>query len=106
MRRHGFPDARYKAALRAFPNLVPDGDDAPGAAVSREAVQWFAAQWPGRSFMAVGMNDPVMGIDAMLDLRKSIRGCPEPLRIDDGGHFLQEHGERIAHAALAHWGGA
>ena len=101
-----FPDARYKAALRAFPNLVPDGDDAPGAAVSREAVQWFAAQWPGRSFMAVGMKDPVMGIDAMLDLRKSIRGCPEPLRIDDGGHFVQEHGERIAHAALAHWGGA
>ena len=54
-----FPDARYKAALRAFPNLVPDGDDAPGAAVSREAMQWF-----------------------------------------------QEHGERIAHAALVHWGGA
>ena len=101
-----FPDARYKAALRAFPNLVPDGDNAPGAAVSREALQWFATQWQGRSFMAVGMKDPVMGIDAMLSLRTSIRGCPEPLRIDDGGHFVQEHGERIAHAALAHWGGA
>ena len=101
-----FPDARYKAALRAFPNLVPDGDDAPGAAVSREAMQWFATQWQGSSFMAVGMKDPVMGIDAMLSLRKAIRGCPEPLRIDEGGHFVQEHGERIAHAALVHWGGA
>ena len=100
-----FPDARYKAALRAFPNLVPDGDAAPGAAVSCEAMQWFTTQWQGSSFMAVGMKDPVMGIDAMLSLRKAIRGCPEPLRIDEGGHFVQEHGERIAHAALAHWGG-
>ena len=100
-----FPDARHKAALRAFPNLVPDGDDAPGAALSREAMQWFSTQWQGQSFMAVGMKDPVMGINAMLSLRKAIRGCPEPMRIDEGGHFVQEHGERIARAALAHWGG-
>ena len=100
-----FPDARYKAALRAFPNLVPDGDDAPGAAVSRAAMQWFGTQWHGVTFMAVGMKDPVMGIDAMLSLRKAIAGCPEPMRIDEGGHFVQEHGERIARAALAHWGG-
>ena len=32
-----FPDIRHKAALRAFPNLVPDGTDAPGAAISRQA---------------------------------------------------------------------
>ena len=31
-----FPDASYKAALRAFPNLVPEGDGAPGAATSHQ----------------------------------------------------------------------
>ena len=100
-----FPDATYKAALRAFPNLVPDGADAPGAALSRDALAWFGTHWKGASFMAIGMKDPVMGEAAMLGLRRAIPGCPEPLRIEDGGHFVQEHGERIARAALAHWGG-
>ena len=100
-----FPDARYKAALRAFPNLVPDGADAPGAAVSRAAQAWFETTWRGASFMAIGMKDPVMGEPAMLALRRSIPGCPEPMRVPDGGHFVQEHGAAIAEAALASWGG-
>lgn len=98
-----FPDASYKAALRAFPNMVPDGAGAPGAALSRQALEWFSNDWQGRSFMAVGIKDPVMGLDAMLSLRRAIPRCPEPLRIEEGGHFVQEHGERIARAALAHW---
>lgn len=99
-----FPDARYKAALRAFPNLVPDGADAPGAALSRAALAWFKTDWRGASFMAIGMKDPVMGEAAMLGLRLAIPGCPEPMRIADAGHFVQEHGAQIARAALAHWG--
>lgn len=98
-----FPDARYKAGLRAFPNLVPDGADAPGAALSRAALAWFKTDWHGASFMAIGMKDPVMGEAAMLGLRRAIPGCPEPMRIADGGHFVQEHGAQIARAALAHW---
>jgi pimeloyl-ACP methyl ester carboxylesterase len=98
-----FPDATYKAALRAFPNLVPDGDDAPGAAIGREAMRWFKDHWRGTSFMAVGVKDPVMGLPAMEALRAAIPGCPEPMRIEQGGHFVQEHGERIARAALEAW---
>lgn len=98
-----FAEAADKAALRAFPNLVPDGHDAPGAALGREAMAWFATRWHGRSFMAVGMKDPVMGMPAMQALRAAIPGCPEPLRIEEGGHFVQEHGERIARAALKAW---
>ena len=100
-----FPDARHKAALRAFPNLVPDGADAPGAAVSRDALDWFGRAWRGDSFMAIGMKDPVMGEAAMNRLRRSIPGCPEPMRLAAAGHFTQEHGADIARAALAHWGG-
>lgn len=100
-----FPDARYKAALRAFPNLVPDGADAPGAALSREAVQWFSSRWAGQSYMAIGMQDPVLGEPTMLAMREAIPGCPEPLRLPGAGHFTPEHGEQIARAALAHWEG-
>ena len=100
-----FPDARHKAALRAFPNLVPDGADAPGAAVSRDALDWFGRAWRGGSFMAIGMKDPVMGEAAMNRLRCSIPGCQEPMRLAAAGHFTQEHGADIARAALAHWGG-
>ena len=98
-----FPDARYKAALRAFPNLVPDGADAPGASIGRAARDWFARSWRGESFMAIGVKDPVMGEPAMRVLRSAIPGCPEPMLVHEGGHFVQEHGARIAEAALAHW---
>ncbi len=98
-----FPDARYKAALRAFPNLVPDGVDAPGAALSREAGRFWQDQWSGESFMAIGMQDPVLGELPMRALQKRIRGCPPPLEVAEGGHFLQEWGAPIAAGALAHF---
>jgi len=34
-------------------------------------------------------------------LRGHIRHCPEPLVLPEAGHFVQEHGEQIAQAALA-----
>lgn len=96
-----FPDRSYKAGVRRFPNLVPEHADAEGAAISREAREWFRTQWSGRSFMAVGMQDPVLGPPVMRYVRSQIRGCPEPFEVADGGHFLQEWGEQVARAALA-----
>jgi hypothetical protein len=37
-------------------------------------------------------------------LRANIRGCPPPMVIPDGGHFVQEWGEPIARAALKAFG--
>jgi len=99
-----FPDARYKAALRAFPNRVPDGADALGAAVSREAAAFWRERWQGRSFMAIGMADPVLGEAAMRPLHRNIRGCPPPLEVPEAGHFVQEWGGPIAQAALREFG--
>jgi haloalkane dehalogenase/tRNA(adenine34) deaminase len=99
-----FPDARHKAGVRAFPNLVPDHDDAPGAAVSREALTFWRARWQGRSLMAIGMADPVLGPDAMRPLARLIRGCPPPLEVPEAGHFVQEWGAPIARAALERFG--
>jgi pimeloyl-ACP methyl ester carboxylesterase len=95
-----YPDASFKGGVRRFPNLVPDHPDAPGAATSREARDWFRTEWRGRSFLAIGMQDPVLGLPAMRHLATQIRGCPPPLEVADGGHFLQEWGEPVARAAL------
>ena len=99
-----FPDARYKAGVRRFPQLVPDAPDAPGAAISRRARDWLSSSWQGESFMAIGAKDPVLGPPVMNALRKRIRGCPEPYLHAEGGHFLQEWGDEVARAALAHFG--
>jgi pimeloyl-ACP methyl ester carboxylesterase len=96
-----FPDARHKAGVRAFPNLVPDSDEAPGAAISRDAARFWREQWPGESFMAIGLADPVLGAAAMRPLQQLIRHCPPPLEIAEAGHFVQEWGEPVARAALA-----
>ncbi len=99
-----FPDARFKAAPRAFPNIVPDHPEAEGAALSRRALAWWSEQWSGQSFMAIGLQDPVLGESLMLALQKRIRGCPPPLGVAAGGHFLPEEGEQVARAAMESFG--
>lgn len=95
-----FPDSRYRAATRAFPQMLPGEPGADGAGISRQARDFWVDVWTGQSLMAIGMRDPVLGPEVMHRLRQSIRGCPEPLLITDGGHFVQEHGAPIARAAL------
>jgi len=99
-----FPDRSYKAGVRAFPNLVPDSPDAPGAALSREAATFWRERWAGDSFMAVGMQDPVLGPQAMVSLHRLIRNCPAPMEVAEAGHFVQEWGAPVARAALQHFG--
>lgn len=96
-----FPDASYKAGVRRFPELVPDNPDAPGAELSRTARAWWADEWQGKSLMAIGMQDPVLGPPAMHYLHRFIRNCPEPLEIAAAGHFVQEWGAEIAARAIA-----
>lgn len=95
-----FPDVSFKAGVRRFPNLVPDRPDADGAAISRAARDWLRSTWSGRSFMAIGMRDPVLGPAVMHNLRKLIKGCPDPFEVTDAGHFVQEHGDLVARKAL------
>jgi pimeloyl-ACP methyl ester carboxylesterase len=98
-----YPDPASKAGVRRFPQLVPDRPDAPGAAISRMARDWWQNGWKGESFMAIGAKDPVLGLPVMQALRKIIRGCPEPYVHAEGGHFLQEWGEDVAREALKRW---
>jgi len=95
-----FPDVRYKAGVRAFPQLVMTDPAMPGVPESRAAMKFWSEQWNGKAFMAIGAADPVLGVEVMRRLHALIRGCSEPLVIADGGHFLQEWGGEVAAKAL------
>jgi pimeloyl-ACP methyl ester carboxylesterase len=95
-----YPSAEYKAGAQIFPALVPVEPDMEGVDISQAAAKYWSTEWSGKSFMAIGMADPVLGPPAMMGLHKLIRGCPPPMEIEGGGHFVQEWGESIARAAL------
>ena len=73
-----FPNATYKAGVRRFPNLVPEFPTARRRA-RRAAREFWRNDWQGRSVMAIGMADPVLGAPVMRALHRDIRGCPPPL---------------------------
>ena len=95
-----FPDRGHRAALRAFPDMVPEFEDSDGAAVSREAQAFWGAHWQGQTLMAIGVLDPVLGLPVMQKLKDMIQGCGAPLLLEGAGHFVQEHGEPVAAAAV------
>ncbi|NJS14531.1 MAG: alpha/beta fold hydrolase [Sphingopyxis sp.] len=99
-----YPAPEYKAGAQVFPALVPVEPHMEGVEVSQAAAKFWSEEWTGPSFMAIGMADPVLGPPAMMGLHKLIRGCPPPMEIEGGGHFVQEWGVPIARAALAHFG--
>ena len=98
-----FPDAGYRAAPRAFPAMVPGTADAPGAALSRAARDFWQNDWAGRSLMFVGAQDPVLGEPVMRQLAAQVRGCPPPVVLPQAGHFVQEHGGPIAQQAVEYF---
>lgn len=99
-----FPDERYQAGVRRFPQLVPVEPGMEGVRYCEAARAYLAQEWSGRSFMAVGLQDQVLGPEVMAELRTTIRGCPRPFEVPEAGHFVQEYGERVARAALEAFG--
>ncbi|WGI23186.1 haloalkane dehalogenase [Amylibacter sp. IMCC11727] len=99
-----FPDVTYKAGVRRFPDMVMTDPDMEGVNTSKAALNFYQNDWAGESFMAIGMQDPVLGPPVMEWLKSVIKGCPEPMKVADAGHFVQEWGGPIATAAMKHWG--
>jgi len=97
-----FPDSRFQAGARTFPDLAMVEPEMDGVAESQEALRFWTEEWSGQSFMAIGADDP--DVDAMHALRNQIRGCPEPLIVAEAGHFVQEWGEPVARAASRSFG--
>lgn len=101
-----YPDDSYQAGARTFPALVPVEPDMDGVEVSQQAAAFWSGEWSGPSFMAIGGSDPVLGPPVMKMMHGLIRGCPEPLLIEEAGHFVQEWGDIVAPAALKAFGDA
>ena len=99
-----FPDQRYKAGVRRFPQLVMVEPGMEGIETAKSTRKFWQDEWEGESFMAIGAKDPVLGLAVMNQLRKTIRHCPEPTVLEEAGHFLQEWGEPVAQAALKQFG--
>lgn len=99
-----YPDNSYKAGVRRFPQLVPVDPDMPAIDITKRAREFWTNEWQGQSFMAVGMKDTVLGEKPMAFLRSLIKGCPEPMKLEEAGHFVQEYGAPIAEQALVKFG--
>ena len=99
-----FPDKSYKAGVRRFPELVMIEPNMEGVEVSKRAREWFSNEWSGQTFMAWGKQDIVFKEENMLELKNIIKNCPEPLVIEEAGHFVQEWGDQVATAALEAFG--
>ncbi len=99
-----YPDPGYQAGARKFPALVPVEPDMDGVALSKQAAQFWSSEWSGPSFMAIGGADPVLGPPTMKMMHGLIKGCPEPLLIEEAGHFVQEWADIVAPAALKSFG--
>lgn len=85
-----FPSARYKAAARAFPVLVPIRPDDPASAANRAAWQLFR-QWQKPFLTCFSNRDPITrgGEVAWQESVPGAKRC-EHVKIRNAGHFLQE----------------
>ncbi len=96
-----FPNIDYKAGVRRFPEMVMVEPHMEGVETSKRAAHFWREEWQGQSFMAVGAADPVLGVDVMKSMHALIKDCPEPMMIEQAGHFVQEWGEDIAKVAIS-----
>ena len=98
-----FPDARYKAGVRRFPNLVMTAPGMEGVEVSRASVEFYRGtdQFKAEDvFVACGMRDVVLGPEVMGPLARMWRGGCYYAEIGEAGHFVQEWGVKVARLAI------
>ena len=97
-----FPDERYKAGARVFPQLVPARPDDPASAANRAA--WDQLRRFERPVLtAFGDSDPITrGADRRI--QEAIPGARDQphVTIARAGHFIQEDaGEQLADVVAA-----
>ncbi len=84
-----YPDRRYQAGARAFPQLVPTSPDDPAVPANRAA--WAAlGRWEKPVLCVFGTRDPILG-KADRALISHIPGAAgQPHARITAGHFIQE----------------
>jgi haloalkane dehalogenase len=96
-----FPNAASKAGARAFPLMLPQSPDAPGAAAGQRVLE--ALREDRRpTLMLWGDSDPVLPLSVAEHFAESI-GREPPRAIPDASHFLQEDQGPLIGRLIADW---
>jgi len=96
-----FPSIPSKAGARAFPLLIPQSPDAPGA-VAGQRVQEALHGDRRPALMLWADSDPVLPLSVAERFAAAI-GRPSPRPIEDASHFLQEDQGPLIGALIAEW---
>jgi haloalkane dehalogenase len=96
-----FPSIDAKAGARAFPLLIPQTPDAPGAAAGTRVLE--ALREDRRpALMLWADSDPVLPLAVGESFAASI-GQPAPRVIENASHFLQEDQGPLIGQLIAEW---
>jgi haloalkane dehalogenase len=96
-----FPSVDAKAGARAFPLLIPQTPEAPGAAAGRRVLE--ALREDRRpALMLWADSDPVLPLSVGESFAASI-GQPAPHVIENASHFLQEDQGPLIGRLIAEW---
>jgi len=96
-----YPSAAAKAGARAFPLLIPQTPDAPGAQAG-QAVHRALAEDRRPTLMLWADSDPVIPLSVGERFAESI-GREAPRVIEDAAHFLQEDQGPLIGRLIADW---
>jgi haloalkane dehalogenase len=96
-----FPTPESKAGARAFPLMIPQAPDAPGAAEGRAVLEALAAD-ERPMLLLWAADDPVLP-PATGERLAARLGRPAPEPVPDAGHFLQEDAGRAIGERIAAW---
>jgi haloalkane dehalogenase len=99
-----FPSIASKAGARAFPVLIPQTPDAPGAAAGKRVLA--ALRDDERPLLMLwGAEDPVLPPQAGEEFAAAL-GRPAPRPVPEAGHYLQEDQGPLVGQAIADWLGS
>jgi len=104
-----FPDAGYRAALRAAaqgamqPADVGVAAGAETAALLQPTLEFFRTAWQGQSLVVAGGRDTVFGLPAAQRLHALLRSSSPVWLLPEAGRFLPEQGAAVARRAVEYF---
>ncbi len=96
-----YPDAASKAGARAFPLMIPQTPDAPGAAAGQRVLEQLRGD-ERPTLMLWADSDPVLPLATGERFAEAL-GQPTPRTIPDASHFLQEDQGPLIGSLIADW---